>query len=44
MKWTYAYIGDGHQSIDRDWYTQYKDSHHGMDEHTTYTMFWPLYV
>ena len=38
-KWTYAYIGDGHQSIDRDWYTQCKDSHHGMDEHTTYTMF-----
>ena len=29
-------LGDGHQLIDRELNTHYKDSHQGMDDHTPY--------
>ena len=34
----------GSSSMNRDLYIHYKDSHYGMDDDTTYTIFWPWHI
>jgi hypothetical protein len=37
-------LEDGHQFVNMDLYTHYSDSQYGMDDHKSYTMFWPWHI